>query len=160
MADLGADVLSIITPYFVAPSQEELYQHFRTISEMSRFLSCSTTFRREQAYHWSPKQLKGWRHCRTSSALRTAAEASPILRRILSVQRTVLSVLAGTDSLILDTLKAGGTGAVAATANVFPHTVVSIYESFKQGNIEESEHYQQQLQPLRDTFHSVHCRRR
>ncbi|MET1138769.1 dihydrodipicolinate synthase family protein, partial [Bacillus subtilis] len=41
------------------------------------------------------------------------------------------SVLAGTDSLILDTLKAGGTGAVAATANVFPHTVVSIYESFK-----------------------------
>ncbi|MDE1376966.1 dihydrodipicolinate synthase family protein, partial [Bacillus licheniformis] len=26
------------------------------------------------------------------------------------------------------------------------------YESFKQGNIEESERYQQQLQPLRDTF--------
>nr|MDH3153301.1 dihydrodipicolinate synthase family protein [Bacillus licheniformis] len=71
------------------------------------------------------------------------------------------SVLAGTDSLILDTLKAGGTGAVVATANVFPHTVVSIYESFKQGNIEESEHYQQRTAARSVIrFHSVHCRRR
>ena len=30
---MGADILSIITPYFAAISQEELYEHYRAIAE-------------------------------------------------------------------------------------------------------------------------------
>jgi 4-hydroxy-tetrahydrodipicolinate synthase len=61
-------------------------------------------------------------------------------------------VLAGNDSLILDTLKAGGTGAISATANVVPELVVSIFESFKNGRMDEAEAAQEKLKPLREAF--------
>ena len=47
---------------------------------------------------------------------------------------------------------AGGVGAVAATANMIPDIVVSIYNSWLEGNIEEAQKAQEKLQPLRDTF--------
>lgn len=46
------------------------------------------------------------------------------------------TVLSGNDSLILWTLLAGGKGAIAGCANVFPHTMVSIYEKFTAGDLE------------------------
>ena len=30
---LGADILSVITPYFAAVSQDELYEHYKTVAE-------------------------------------------------------------------------------------------------------------------------------
>ncbi|RJS76630.1 hypothetical protein CW712_01215 [Candidatus Bathyarchaeota archaeon] len=32
-ADVGADAVSIVTPYYISPSQEELYWHYRRIAE-------------------------------------------------------------------------------------------------------------------------------
>lgn len=46
------------------------------------------------------------------------------------------TVLSGNDSLILWTLLAGGKGFIAGCANVFPHTMVSIYEKFTAGDLE------------------------
>ena len=41
-----------------------------------------------------------------------------------------INVLAGSDSLILWTLMAGGTGAISGCSNVFPELMVSIYNYF------------------------------
>ena len=62
------------------------------------------------------------------------------------------TVLSGNDSLILWTLLAGGKGAIAACANVFPHTMVSIYEKFAAGDIEGARKAQDSIRPFRDTF--------
>src|SRR5271155_4161446 len=32
----GADAVAVITPYFVSPSQQEMYDHFRRIAESTR----------------------------------------------------------------------------------------------------------------------------
>ncbi|MCY7914199.1 dihydrodipicolinate synthase family protein, partial [Bacillus haynesii] len=153
MADIGADVLSIITPYFVAPSQEELYQHFRTVSENVALPVLLYNIPSRTGVSLEPETVERLAALPNIIGIKDSSGSFANIKAYLErTKEQSFSVLAGTDSLILDTLKAGGTGAVAATANVLPQTVVSIYESFKQGNIEESEHYQQQLQPLRDTF--------
>ncbi len=61
-------------------------------------------------------------------------------------------MLAGSDSLILWTLQAGGCGAVAGTSNVFPALVVSIYELWREGRIEEAKAAQFKLRPFRDVM--------
>lgn len=48
-----------------------------------------------------------------------------------------INVLAGSDSLILWTLMAGGTGAISGCSNVFPELMVSIYNYFIKGDIEK-----------------------
>ena len=61
-------------------------------------------------------------------------------------------VLQGRDTHILAGLTYGATGAIAATANVAPKIVVSIYESFEKGDISKALEYQYMLAPLRMAF--------
>ena len=69
--------------------------------------------------------------------LRTAAET--LKTYIEQTKNDDFSVFAGTDSLILKTLQAGGAGAVAATANMLPDIVTSIYHHWAEGETEKAE---------------------
>ncbi|MFV2045091.1 MAG: dihydrodipicolinate synthase family protein, partial [Anaerolineales bacterium] len=62
------------------------------------------------------------------------------------------SVLMGRDTLILGGLMYGATGSIAATANVKPELVVSIYERFVAGDLEGARASQEALAPLRLAF--------
>ena len=62
------------------------------------------------------------------------------------------AVLSGNDSLILWTLLAGGAGGIAGCANVFPHTMVRIYEAFRAGDLAEARRAQDSIRPFRDCF--------
>jgi 4-hydroxy-tetrahydrodipicolinate synthase len=58
----------------------------------------------------------------------------------------------GRDTLIFAGLLHGAKGAIAATANVVPALVVSIYECFKQNDLKASLKAQDALAPLRMAF--------
>jgi len=63
-------------------------------------------------------------------------------------------VLAGTDSLILPGLMSGGQGAIAATANLLPEVVVSVYNHFQAGDYAKAQEAQAYLAPIRNLFAS------
>lgn len=152
-AELGVDVLSVITPYFVAPSQEELYEHFRHISENVTIPILLYNIPSRTGVSLAPETVARLSVLPNVLGIKDSSGDIANIKAYLDVTKDEeFVVLAGTDSLILETLKLGGTGAVAATANVLPKTVVGIYESFQQGNLDQSEQCQQQLQPLRATF--------
>ena len=54
--------------------------------------------------------------------------------------------------MILWTLLAGCTGAIAACSNVYPYTLSQVYEQFVSGNIEESRRYQDSIRSFRNLF--------
>ena len=60
--------------------------------------------------------------------------------------------MAGKDTTILAVLCYGGKGAVAATANVAPKLVSSIYEKFIEGDLTGALEAQYELAPLRMAF--------
>ena len=62
------------------------------------------------------------------------------------------SVLSGNDSLILPNLVFGGRGGIACCANVFPKTLVRIYESFMAGDFELAQKTQDNIRILRASF--------
>jgi len=62
------------------------------------------------------------------------------------------AVLMGRDTLIFGGLMYGAKGAIAATANVAPRLVVSIYERFLAGDIAGAHQSQVELAPLRHAF--------
>jgi len=69
------------------------------------------------------------------------------IQQYLEVAASDFALLAGTGSLILPTLMAGGKGAIAATANVFPEVLVSIYENWRNGDFAGAERAQRRLRP-------------
>lgn len=153
MEALGADALSVITPYFVTPSQEDLAVHYEKIAESVSIPVLLYNIPGKTGMTIEPETVARLAKVKNIAGIKDSSGKFENIEQYINVTKDEeFSVLAGTDSLILKTLMAGGVGAIAATANMLPKTVVAIYSNWLNGNIEEAQKAQEELQPLRDTF--------
>ena len=78
------------------------------------------------------------------------ANTSAMLREF---QPQGFDVFAGTETVLLETLRAGGAGCITATGNVFPGAIVALYEHWRaQGDAAVAEAKQQALNDTRAVF--------
>ena len=63
-----------------------------------------------------------------------------------------VAIFAGKDDAILTCLKEGGVGGIAGRANIWPATVVKIYDCFKAGDLEGAQAAQDAIAILQQTF--------
>lgn len=150
--ELGVDALSIVSPYFVALSQEDIHRHYSKIAESVDLpiVLYNLPARTGNNIEYSTVR-KLSKYPNIVGIKDSGGNFDNTLRYIENTDRR-LSVLAGNDSLILWTLLAGGNGAIAGTANVFPEIALAIYKLWQAGNIEEANQQQAKLRPLRDVM--------
>lgn len=153
--ELGADVLSIITPSFAAASQEEIIRHYETVANAVDMPILLYNIPARTGNALAPATVQKLSQV---ANIVGAKDSSGNFDNILQyIEKTrggdkPFTVLSGNDSLILWTLLAGGKGAIAGCANVFPHTMVSIYEKFTAGDFEGARRAQDSIRPFRDIF--------
>ncbi|HWY87977.1 MAG TPA: 4-hydroxy-tetrahydrodipicolinate synthase [Gemmataceae bacterium] len=146
----GVQGVSIITPYFVSPSQQEIFDHYRHIAE--------TTPLPVVLYN-NPSTCGGVK-IEVDTVARLAEipnilgikDSSGDLQNTNEYIRVVpdrFSVLQGRDTLIYQALIFGARGAVPATGNVAPRILVDIYESFMRGDHVAAKAAQLRLSPIR-----------
>ena len=154
--ELGADVLSIITPYFAAASQEELYQHYMAVANAVDMPIVLYNIPARTGNALSPT-LVG-RLAKDAPNIAGAKDSSgnfDNMKQYIELTAGLgkdFSVLSGNDALILPGLVFGGRGGIAGCANVFPKTMVAIYEEFVAGNLEKAKQIQDSIRPFRDCF--------
>lgn len=146
----GAKGVSVITPYFVLPSQQEIFDHYRRIAEST---SLPVILYNNPATCGGVKididtcvrlaEIPNIRGIKDSSGDMT--NTNELIR---AVPRT-FSVLMGRDTLIYPALLFGAKGAVPATGNIAPHLLVEIYEAFQRGDHAASLAAQLKLNPVR-----------
>ena len=151
--DAGADVLSIICPYFAVASQEEIYRHYAAISEAVDMPIVLYNIPARTGNSITPSTLKRLTKVANIVAVKDSSGNFDNMLQYLEVcAGTDIKVISGNDSLILWNLIAGGCGGIAGCANVLPHTLVSIYENYIAGDFEAAKRYQNCLRPLRNVF--------
>jgi 4-hydroxy-tetrahydrodipicolinate synthase len=150
----GADCVSIITPFFISPTQQELFDHYAAI--------CNAIAIPVLAYN-NPDRTGGVR-LEPSTIAKLASEfpnfsgikdSSGDLTQIGEMIRSCpsdFSVIIGKDTVIYGGLMYGAAGAIAASSNVAPRLVVGIYEAYKAQDYEKAKDYQRKLAPLRMAF--------
>jgi len=150
--DVGADAVTVVTPYFIRPSQDELYAHYRHIAESvdSPVLIYNNPGRTN--VNLEAETVKKLAEIDNIVGIKDSSGDLTLTAQYIMECPEEFAVLAGRDSLILATLLYGGRGAVAATANVAPKLVVGIYESFIHGDLEKAKELQFKLLPLRLAF--------
>lgn len=150
--DVGADAVTIVTPYFIKPSQEELYMHYKCIAESvdSPILMYNNPGRTN--VNLEAETVRKLAEIDNIVGIKDSSGDLTLTAQYIMKCPEEFAVLAGRDSLILATLLYGGKGAVAATANVAPRLVVGIYENFIKGNLEKARELQFKLLPLRLAF--------
>jgi 4-hydroxy-tetrahydrodipicolinate synthase len=150
---LGANVLSIITPYFAKASQEELYEHYKTVAEAVELpiVLYNIPDRTGNALH--PDTVARLAEIdNIVGAKDSSGNYDNIIQYIEKTRSKNFSILCGNDSLILQSLIAGGTGAISGCANVFPRNMVGIYESFMNHNLDKAQEYQNNIKSFRSCF--------
>jgi 4-hydroxy-tetrahydrodipicolinate synthase len=151
---VGSDAVSVVTPFFLKPSQEELFEHYKAICIAVKIpvlaynipdrtggvaLSVATVSR-------LAKTISNFAGIKDSTGdLTNSAE-------ILQACPPGFRVFMGRDTLIYAALLYGCVGAVAATANVAPGVAVGIYNAVQAGDLVKARELQAKLSPVRKLF--------
>jgi 4-hydroxy-tetrahydrodipicolinate synthase len=146
----GVNGVSIITPYFILPSQQEICDHYRRIAEQTSL---------PVILYNNPGTCGGVK-IEVDTCARLAEmpnilaikDSSGDLQNTNEMIRCVperFSVLMGRDTLIFAAMMCGARGAVPATANIAPRLVVDIYEAAQRGDIGAARAAQLRLSPIR-----------
>jgi 4-hydroxy-tetrahydrodipicolinate synthase len=150
--DVGADAVSVVTPYFVKPSQEELYTHYKAVAESVNMPVLLYNNPDRTGVSLDATTVKRLAEVKNIVGVKDSSGDLTLTAEYINSCPEDFAVIAGKDSLILATLLYGGKGSIAATANVVPRLVVGIYESFTKGDLKRAKELQFQLLPLRAAF--------
>jgi 4-hydroxy-tetrahydrodipicolinate synthase len=150
---LGADVLSVISPYFAAISQEEIIGHYTELAAAVDIPSVMYKMPARTGNNIAPSTLAKLSKIPNIAGIKdSSGNFDNMLQYIEKTDKETFSVLSGSDSLILWNLLAGGAGGITAVANIYPETMVSIYQNFVKGDIVAAKKAQDSIRPIRDCF--------
>ena len=154
--ELGADVLSIITPSFAVASQKELYDHYVEVAKHVNIPIVLYNIPPRTGNKLLPetvaklaKDVDVIMGAKDSSGDRDNLKAYIDLTQDLGKD---FSVLAGNDGNILFCLQNGGKGGIAGRANLWPKTVASIYNYFVAGDLDKAQEAQDAVAALQRVF--------
>ena len=150
--ELGADVLSVISPYFSGISQENLYDHFSSVAEAVKLPILLYNIPARTGNNIDYTTVKKLAKYENIIGIKDSSGNFDNTLKYIENTDPRLCVLAGSDSLILWTLMAGGTGAISGCSNVFPELMVSIYDLWSQGKIAEANEAQKKIRPFRNVM--------
>ncbi len=150
MEQIGASALSVITPYFVPPTQEELIEHYKAIAASVNLPILMYNMPGKTGINIEPESVAELAKVKNIVGIKDSGGKLDNMKAYLEVTKGQdFGVFSGSDSLILDILKAGGQGAVAATANFLAEIDVAIYNNFVKGDLEAAKKAQDSIEELR-----------
>ena len=151
--ELGADVLSIISPYFAAISQKEIFEHYKAIAEAVDLPIVMYNMPARTGNNIDPDTAAELAKIPNIAGIKDSSGNWDNLKGYIEATKGMdFSVLSGNDSLILPALKEGGAGGITAVANIYPETMVSIYRRFLAGDIAGAEEAQNSIANIRACF--------
>ena len=150
---LGADVLSVITPWFAKASDEELYEHYCAVAKAVKIPVVLYNIPARTGNSLSPALVERLSEVDSiAGAKDSSGSFDNMLQYLERTRGKDFTVLSGNDSLIYWNLLAGGGTGIAGCANVYPGTMTAIYERFMQGDLEGAREAQDSIRSFRDCF--------
>ncbi len=149
----GVNVLVVVTPYYIHPTQDELAEHFIEICHSVRLPVLAYNFPMHGGVELAAETLA--RIAARAENLAGIKDSSGRLSQTLAYAACFparpLAVFAASEATILDALRRGCAGSVTACANVAPRLFVDLYAAFRAGRQAEAE----RLQQLANTLHAT-----
>ena len=132
----GADASLQVAPYYNKPTQEGLFQHFRTIARSSRLpmvlysvpSRCGIEIRVETVQRLV-------RECSNVIGIKEAGGNPDRVSQFRSVLGTRFTILSGDDSLTLPFMSVGADGVISVASNVIPKEVARMVRAYGAGKL-------------------------
>jgi len=150
----GVDVIVVITPYYLKPTEDELVDHYLEVCRAVRQPVVAYNIPERTGVELSPAALtRIAARCENFVGLKDSSGKLDHIPELLRVAgERPFAVFIGRDHMIYRALELGAAGAVTACANVAPRLFVDLYRAFREGRMEEAQRLQALADPLRQAF--------
>lgn len=142
----GVDAILSVAPFYSRPSQNGLYQHYKTVAENSPLpVILYNVPGRTGCNIEADTTLRLANDCPNIIAVKEASGMMNQIMRIINHKPADFSVISGDDALTLPLLAAGADGVISVVANAFPKEVSTMVRLARANNFETAREIHLQL---------------
>lgn len=150
MEKAGVDALSVITPYFLAPTEDELYTYYSDIAKSVKLPIVLYNIPKATGINLSKDLVKRLAEIENIKAIKDSSGNEENVLAYLEIAKDKdFEVLMGSDSKISFGYTQGASGAVAGTSNVITDVVVNLDKALKQKDYKQAQKYQDDIEEIR-----------
>lgn len=118
--EYGADACLLVTPYYNKPSQEGLYQHFKTVAETVDIPQILYNVPSRTGSDLLPETVSRLADVKNIVGIKEASGDLDRCRRLVSLCADRINIYSGDDATAMETILGGGKGNISVTANLVP----------------------------------------
>ena len=150
MEELGADALSVITPYFLKPTNANLYAHYKAVAESVKLPIVLYNIPKATGCPLDPELVNKLADIENIKAIKDSSGEEERIQAYAEIAKTKdFKLLIGSDSKISYAYELGASGAVAGTSNVITDTLVALDRALRNKEWEAAKKLQKDIDVLR-----------
>jgi 4-hydroxy-tetrahydrodipicolinate synthase len=154
---IGVDGIAVITPFFIACTQDGLIRHFSTVADAVATPVYLYDIPARTQNHIEPETARALAAHGNIAGIKDSGGAQDTLAAYLAVAREVpgFDVYSGPDHLVLWSLENGAKGCISGLGNVMPEVLARLVAAFNAGDRTEAERQQAAFAAFRTDLYGL-----
>src|SRR5499427_8427209 len=148
LAEIRADGILSVTPYYNKPTQEGLYQHFRAIAEAVPLPIILYSVQGRTGINIEPATVKRLAEIENIVGIKEASGSISQMATILNTVPEEFLVLSGDDVITLPLIALGGRGVISVVSNEIPAEMAHLTQQALRGGHDEAREIHRRYYPL------------
>lgn len=133
--DLGADAVLLISPYYVKPSQEGIFQHYKAIADAVHIPQILYNVPGRTASNIMPETVARLSRVANIVGIKDATADLAQLTRTMIACEDRLEFYSGDDATVMPFMVLGGSGVISVVSNITPKSMKAITQAVKTGDL-------------------------
>jgi len=150
--EAGVDGALLVCPYYNRPTQEGLYQHYRTIAEEVPIPIIIYNIPSRTGTNLLPDTLAKLSKIPNIIGVKEASGSLKQMSDVIQLCGPEFAVLSGDDIFTLALLAIGGKGVISVISNIVPQDMAAMVDAFAAGDLEKARSLHYRMSPLIDAL--------
>jgi len=150
--DAGADGALIVCPYYNRPTQEGLYQHFKTIAESVPIPIMPYNIPSRTGVNLVPEMVAKLAKIKNIVGIKEASGSIKQMSDVINLCGKDFDVLSGDDIFTLPLMAIGGAGIISVISNVAPADMAGLIDAFVAGDMVRARALHHKMSELIETL--------
>jgi len=148
LAEIGADGILSVTPYYNKPTQEGLFQHYRAIAEAITLPIIVYSVQGRTGVNVEPATVRRLAAIENIAGIKEASGNISQMAAILNAVPDNFIVLSGDDAITLPLIALGGRGVISVVSNEVPADMARLTRLALDGDFQGAREIHRRVHPL------------
>jgi 4-hydroxy-tetrahydrodipicolinate synthase len=146
--EAGADALLVITPFYVIPTQDGLYAHFKAVNDAVDIPIIMYNLPQHTLVDFEMETLQKLAALKNIVGLKESSCRTGYVANALALVGKKISIIEGGDDVVYPSLCLGVAGSIVALGNLAPKELVAIFNHVRAGEYDQAREVYFQILPI------------